>query len=111
APRDVPSVVEEYVAACRERNILALRFIHGKGRGVQRAVVRRVLRSLEAVASFGDAPAERGGFGATVVSLHPCVATRAPANSSSISEAAHKPRGTGVSAGGARAPASLLAKR
>jgi DNA-nicking Smr family endonuclease len=84
APRDVPSVVEEYVAACRERNILALRFIHGKGKGVQRAVVRRVLRSLETVASFGDAPAERGGFGATVVSLHACVSSSAPANSSSI---------------------------
>lgn len=71
APRDVASVVEEYVAACQERNILALRIVHGKGKGVQRAVVRRVLGASKAVASFGDAPAERGGFGATVVSLHP----------------------------------------
>jgi DNA-nicking Smr family endonuclease len=84
APRDVASVVEEYVIACRERNILALRLVHGKGKGVQRAVVRRVLRSLPVVASFGDAPAERGGFGATVVSLHPCDSSRARANSSSI---------------------------
>lgn len=84
APRDVASVVEEYVAACRERNILALRIVHGKGKGVQRAVVWRVLRALEAVASFGDAPAERGGFGATVVSLHSCVASHERANPSSI---------------------------
>ena len=84
APRDVASVVEEYVAACQERNILALRLVHGKGKGVQRAVVWRVLRTLKAVASFGDAPAERGGFGATVVSLHPRAASPARANSSSI---------------------------
>jgi DNA-nicking Smr family endonuclease len=72
SPRDVASVVEEYVAACRERNILCLRLVHGKGTGTQRAVVRRVLRSLPAVAEFGDAPAERGGFGATVVTLRKC---------------------------------------
>ena len=84
APRDVASVVEEYVAACQERNILTLRLVHGKGKGVQRAVVWRVLRALEAVASFGDAPAERGGFAATVVSLHSCVASHERANPSSI---------------------------
>ena len=32
APRDIPSVVEEYVRACRERNVLALRLVHGRGR-------------------------------------------------------------------------------
>jgi len=84
APRDVPSVVAEYVATCQQRNILALRLVHGKGKGVQRAVVWRVLRALAAVASFGDAPAERGGFGATVVTLHSCAASRERANSSSI---------------------------
>ena len=84
APRDVASVVEEYVAACQERNILALRLVHGKGKGVQRAVVWRVLGTLKAVASFGDAPAERGGFGATVVSLHPCAGSHERANPSSI---------------------------
>jgi DNA-nicking Smr family endonuclease len=72
APRDVPSVVEEYLAACQERNIRALRIVHGKGKGVQRAVVHRVLRSSALVASFGDAPAERGGFGATLVTLVAC---------------------------------------
>jgi DNA-nicking Smr family endonuclease len=72
APRDIPSLVGDYVAACQERNIRALRLVHGKGTGAQRAVVRRVLRSLPAVVSFGDAPAERGGFGATVVTLRAC---------------------------------------
>ena len=70
-PRDVPSVVEEYVRACRARGVLRLRLAHGRGRGVQRAAVRRVLASLPEVASFGDAPALAGGWGATVVDLRP----------------------------------------
>ncbi len=71
APREVASVVGEYVRACRARGILHLRLVHGRGTGVQRAVVRRLLRSLPEVASFGDAPALAGGWGATVVTLKP----------------------------------------
>jgi DNA-nicking Smr family endonuclease len=70
APRDIPSVVEEYVAECGRRGLHALRLVHGKGAGVQRAVVHRVLRGLPAVRSFEDAPAERGGWGATLVTLN-----------------------------------------
>jgi len=71
SPRDIPSVVEEYVLACRERGILRLRLAHGRGRGVQRAVVRRTLSSMDAVASFSDAPPTAGGWGATSVVLKP----------------------------------------
>lgn len=71
SPRDIPSVVEEYVRACRERGITHLRLAHGKGKGVQRAVVRRVLASLPEVVSFGDADQEKGGWGATKVVLDP----------------------------------------
>jgi DNA-nicking Smr family endonuclease len=70
-PREIPSVVEEYVRACRARGVLRLRLAHGRGKGVQRAAVRRVLASLPGVASFGDAPATAGGWGATVVELRP----------------------------------------
>ncbi len=69
APRDVPAVVEEYVRACRERGLRRLRLVHGRGIGVQRAEVRRVLGRLPGVASFSDAPPESGGWGATVVVL------------------------------------------
>ena len=69
APRDIPSVVEEYVRACSEKGVCHLRLAHGRGRGVQRAAVRRVLASLPVVLSFGDAPAAAGGWGATVVEL------------------------------------------
>ena len=69
APRDIPSVVEEYVWACRERGIVHVRLVHGRGTGTQRAVVHRVLRSLSGVVSFGDAPPASGGWGATLVVL------------------------------------------
>ena len=66
-PREIPSLVEEYVRACRERGVLRLRLAHGRGRGVQRAAVRRTLASMHEVVSFSDAPPQAGGWGATVV--------------------------------------------
>jgi DNA-nicking Smr family endonuclease len=72
APRDIPSVVEEYVRACREEGLTLVRLVHGRGRGVQRAEVRRVLQRLtEEVDSFADAPPASGGWGATLVTLRP----------------------------------------
>jgi len=70
APRDVPSVVEEYLRACREEGLTLVRLVHGRGRGVQRAEVQRVLRRMTAeVESFANAPPESGGWGATLVRL------------------------------------------
>jgi DNA-nicking Smr family endonuclease len=71
APRDIPSVVQEYVRACRAGGVRHLRLAHGRGRGVQRAVVRRVLASMPEVLSYADAPPGAGGWGATVVELRP----------------------------------------
>jgi DNA-nicking Smr family endonuclease len=71
APADIPSVVEEYVAASRQRGLTLLRLIHGRGKGVQRAVVRRVLDRLPGVQSHHDAPPGSGGWGATIVVLAP----------------------------------------
>ena len=68
-PKDIPSVVEEYLQQCIDAGILEVRLIHGKGKGVQRNVVRSVLEKHPAVASFHDAPAEAGSWGATVVTL------------------------------------------
>lgn len=69
APRDVPSVVDEYLREAAERGFAEVRLIHGKGRGVQRAIVQRLLAGHPVVARFFDAPEERGGWGATVVAL------------------------------------------
>jgi DNA-nicking Smr family endonuclease len=79
APRDIPSVVEEYVRACRERGLTLVRLVHGRGRGVQRAEVRRVLARMTAeVEAFADAPPASGGWGATLVTLRPGGATPKP---------------------------------
>ena len=71
APQDVPSVVEEFIRACRARGILQLRLIHGKGIGVQRRKVAQVLERSDAVRAFRTAEEGAGGWGATVVELWP----------------------------------------
>lgn len=71
APKEIASVVEEYLAQCRERGLLEVRLIHGKGTGTQRAIIRRLLTGHPDVLSFADAPTEAGGWGATVVQLKP----------------------------------------
>lgn len=69
ADRDVKPVVEAYLEEAREKNFRYVRIIHGRGTGVRREIVRRVLSRTPFVESFGDAPAEAGGWGATVVTL------------------------------------------
>jgi dsDNA-specific endonuclease/ATPase MutS2 len=69
APRDVPSVVEEYLFEAQARGFQEVRVIHGRGKGVQRRIVQGVLARHPAVDSFRDAPATRGGWGATLVWL------------------------------------------
>ena len=68
-PRDVKAVVEEYLCEAHSLGLRALRIIHGRGIGVQREMVRAVLARSELVAAFRDAPAEAGGWGATIVDL------------------------------------------
>jgi dsDNA-specific endonuclease/ATPase MutS2 len=70
-PRDVNAVVQEYLLEARDRGFLALRIIHGRGIGVQREIVRSILARTEFVKEFRDAPAEAGGWGATIVTLRP----------------------------------------
>ena len=69
APRDVRSVLDEYLRVAAERGFREVRLIHGRGIGVQRQAVRTLLQGHPLVAAFQDAPAERGGWGATVVVL------------------------------------------
>jgi dsDNA-specific endonuclease/ATPase MutS2 len=71
APRDVKAAVEAYLEEAHKLGFRALRIIHGRGIGVQREIVRTVLSRTEFVAAFTDAPAEAGGWGATIVTLRP----------------------------------------
>ena len=66
-PRDVVAVVDDYLEAARDAGFEVVRLIHGRGKGVQRAAVQRLLRGHEAVEAFWDAPESH--LGATVVRL------------------------------------------
>ena len=71
APRDVLSVVDEYLRAAAARGLREVRLIHGKGKGVQRAAIQSMLRGHPLAESFFDGPEGRGGWGATIVRLRP----------------------------------------
>ena len=66
-PRDIPSIVEEYVIAAHEAGLHEVRVIHGRGKGVQRGIVQAVLEKHPLVVEFYDAPESH--LGATVAIL------------------------------------------
>ncbi len=66
-PRDIPSVVEEYVTAAHDAGLREVRLIHGRGKGVQRAIVQQVLRAHPLVSTIADAPESH--LGATIAIL------------------------------------------
>ncbi len=67
APRDVKSVVEEYVTAAHAAGLREVRLIHGRGKGVQRGIVQHALDEHPLVAEFWDATETH--LGATVARL------------------------------------------
>lgn len=69
APRDIPSVVEEYINEAHAAGLSEVRLVHGRGRGVQRGIVQQALERHPLVASFDDDT--RAHLGATVATLTP----------------------------------------
>ncbi len=69
APKEVEAAVEAYLEEANRLGLKAVRIIHGRGTGVQRAIVRAVLARTPFVVSYGDAPSDAGGWGATLVTL------------------------------------------
>jgi len=67
SPRDIASVVEDYLEAARDAGFTEVRLIHGRGKGVQRADIQRRLRGHPLVERFWDAPESH--LGATMVRL------------------------------------------
>jgi len=68
-PKDIPNLLEDYFSECMKAGIFSVRIIHGKGKGIQKRRVQKLLKENSVVVSFKDAPPEAGGWGATLVEL------------------------------------------
>ena len=68
-PRDIKAVVVEYLKEARKKGFPVVRIVHGKGVGVQRETVRKVLAETEFVKSFKNAPEFSGSWGATIATF------------------------------------------
>lgn len=70
-PRDVKHLVPDYIEECRKNDILHVRIIHGKGKGVLRRTVHAILERLPEVVEFHLGGHGSGSWGATLVTLCP----------------------------------------
>jgi dsDNA-specific endonuclease/ATPase MutS2 len=68
-PRDIKLLVPDYLEECREKGILRVRIVHGKGTGTLRRTVHAILDKLPWIASYRLASEWEGGWGATIVFL------------------------------------------
>lgn len=69
SPRDVRAVVEAYLVEAHKKGFRLVRIIHGKGVGIQREIVRKVLSETYFVKGFKNAPEFSGSWGATIAEL------------------------------------------
>lgn len=68
-PQEVRAVVIAYLDEARDRKFPFVRIIHGKGIGVQREIVRKVLGETDFVKGFKSGDEFSGGWGATIAEL------------------------------------------
>jgi len=69
SPKEIPSLLEEYLSECQKKGLREVRIIHGKGKGVQRQIVHSFLKKSPLVESYQSAPPEAGSWGATIAYL------------------------------------------
>ena len=70
-PKEVRTLLPEYLELCRQQGIFEVRVVHGKGTGALRKTVHSILGKLAYVKNFSLAPGDRGHWGATLVLLEP----------------------------------------
>jgi DNA-nicking Smr family endonuclease len=61
SPREVRSLVEEYVTEAHARGLTTVRIIHGRGSGVLRGIVQAALEAHPLVEAFWDDTASHLG--------------------------------------------------
>lgn len=69
SPKDIKSLVENYLIEAKNKGFKTVRIIHGKGIGVQREIVRKILSETDFVKSFSNATGISGSWGSTVAEL------------------------------------------
>ena len=69
SPKDIKTLIPDYLDECRQRGIFNVRIVHGKGKGVLRRSVQAILDRLDMVESSTTAGEGGGGWGATLVVL------------------------------------------
>ena len=70
-PRELKGLLPDYLQACREKGILKVRVVHGKGTGSLRRSVHAILGRLPEVVGYHLAGEDGGSWGATLVELKP----------------------------------------
>jgi hypothetical protein len=93
-PSEVKDLVPEYLRVAKEKGLYSVRIIHGKGKGVLRDTVHRILENHPDVREYGLAPAQMGGWGATIVVLGDAAADVVPADAQQAPQAIYQPTGT-----------------
>ena len=69
SPKEIPSLLEEYLLECRKKGFKEVRIIHGKGTGRLRQVIRGALSQHPHVSSFEAGSDKEGGEGVTIAKL------------------------------------------
>lgn len=69
SPKEIPSLLEDYLSECQKKGLREVRIIHGKGKGIQRNIVHSFLKKSPLVESFRHASLEAGSWGATIAYL------------------------------------------
>ena len=69
SPRDVGDLVPTWIDECKAHGLFELRIVHGKGKGALQRTVHAILARRDDVLDYRLAPPERGGWGATLVTL------------------------------------------
>jgi DNA-nicking Smr family endonuclease len=68
-PKEITSLLEEYLLECQKKGFKEVRIIHGKGKGIQRSIVHSFLKKSPLIESFKQAPTEAGSWGGTIAVL------------------------------------------
>jgi dsDNA-specific endonuclease/ATPase MutS2 len=71
SPKDLKTLIPDYLEECRKKGIVEIKIIHGKGVGNIRRSVHALLERNPLVVTYRQAEEHDGSWGATVVSLTP----------------------------------------